>query len=910
MDASGKAQWMQAAKHNGREARIPSHTVTWRDARLNTLTFGKNTGPSKTITVLACALLKLAHPCHAHLHHYQKDPITKKVRCTICKDGDPGNFGRWINKSSLVAHLQSNIHSAHLQSLEQKSQDASNRSRALQENYAGPNINLDPSALDPSTSARMGMFDDYSDTHLPSPGPDDLRAAGFMAPIIPAFIAPVVHNPEIERENLRQQVLQMLWHAEELDEFGERTDQDDITAPPNADIYNENYEEDEEEDSGHEDPQYSPYPNRICGVPSVPSYRSFRKMQTGLRKLCGSEPTAHTSSVVNWFFMNDVRDTVAGYIQDFANPEVAKHLNFYPEEASGPISEVWQAERWKELKPSELTSIFARGLRQFYIDKVSELDTGEKTVLKLFHPQGYKCAPMPNPVRELAQGDDLYVVLVPFWADDVSGNKSKLYGKHISVYAQISNLPGWLLQQEYFLRFVSTSPDATSPEQFSTIKEQIHNPRRLPIWEKMRILAVADAWPAAHMSTQSPMRPGISRSAAETKKTLEDQIDLAMYGVESPIKKLQTATGVKDKVAQYWIEILLEKARKMKAEDPSKSVDDIAEDLRICLAAQPGDKLNPLPDIHAAYMMQYKNGLIGKHFKTLMQTMVFHVHGLVSDEMFTLVKAVCALSSVLGVHEIDDMKEYTEDLTILIGDVLDAFGDNDPAKIIKKNKIHLLPHIVKDAVRFGPPIRNSTETFEGYSGVFRLCSILSNHQAPSRDIAAKFVSMDRLKHVLSGGHWKQDGDWVCTGPTVRTVLKTMPIIQRHLGWVLGRTIVSGTDVAQGKPCRNTGNYSNFMPGFHLKRFGLEMGPNCHAHYFSPPLYRTAPCTFGEGGGGETGAGRETECVNPPSWGFRGGFNVNKSWSYGDGVAWKVCTGTLGEEWGKTLAQEFDDYWLK
>ena len=33
--------------------------------------------------------------------------------------------------------------------------------------------------------------------------------------------------------------------------------------------------------------------------------------------------------------------------QDFANPEVAKHLNFYPEEVEGsnPISEVWQAEQ-------------------------------------------------------------------------------------------------------------------------------------------------------------------------------------------------------------------------------------------------------------------------------------------------------------------------------------------------------------------------------------------------------------------------------------------------------------------------------------------------------------------------------------------------------------------------------------
>jgi hypothetical protein len=80
---------------------------------------------------------------------------------------------------------------------------------------------------------------------------------------------------------------------------------------------------------------------------------------------------------------------------------------------------------------------------------------------------------MPNDLRALAEGDDLYVVMLPLWCDDVSGNKSKQYNKHINIYMVNSNLPGWLLQQEYFIQFVSTSPYATSPEQFSALKEQI-----------------------------------------------------------------------------------------------------------------------------------------------------------------------------------------------------------------------------------------------------------------------------------------------------------------------------------------------------------------------------------------------------------------------------------------------------
>jgi len=65
-----------------------------------------------------------------------------------------------------------------------------------------------------------------------------------------------------------------------------------------------------------------------------------------------------------------------------------------------------------------------------------------------------------------------------------------------------------------------------------------------------------------------------------------------------------------------------------------------------------------IPPIRAAYMMQYRNGLIGKHFKTLMQTMVFHVHGIVNPEQFTLIKAIGSLSALLWVPEIEDMDSY------------------------------------------------------------------------------------------------------------------------------------------------------------------------------------------------------------------------------------------------------------
>jgi hypothetical protein len=136
-------------------------------------------------------------------------------------------------------------------------------------------------------------------------------------------------------------------------------------------------------------------------------------------------------------------------------------------------------------------------------------------------------------------------------------------------------------------------------------------------------------------------------------------------------------------------------------------------------------------------MMQYHNNLIGKHFKTLMQTMPFHVHDLVTPGQFALVKVVGALRAMLWYHEIDNMDEYLvhsncfegnqenhllayiqSDLEILIGNVLNAFGDVDPTKIIIQIKLHLLPHLVKDICHFGLAIQNSTEVFECFNAIF------------------------------------------------------------------------------------------------------------------------------------------------------------------------------------------------
>lgn len=65
-----------------------------------------------------------------------------------------------------------------------------------------------------------------------------------------------------------------------------------------------------------------------------------------------------------------------------------------------------------------------------------------------------------------------------------------------------------------------------------------------------------------------------------------------------------------------------------------------------------------IPPPRAAYMMQYKNSLIGKHFETLQQLAVFHLHGLCSDSLLSVWKATGELGALLWMPEIRNMESY------------------------------------------------------------------------------------------------------------------------------------------------------------------------------------------------------------------------------------------------------------
>ena len=52
----------------------------------------------------------------------------------------------------------------------------------------------------------------------------------------------------------------------------------------------------------------------------------------------------------------------------------------------------------------------------------------------------------------------------------------------------------------------------------------------------------------------------------------------------------------------------------------------------------------------------------------------------------------------------------------------------------------------------------------------------------------KFISMDRVKHIFSGGYYQvilpgeEDKQWVQASERVQSLLLDKSVIQRHLGW--------------------------------------------------------------------------------------------------------------------------------
>ncbi|KAJ6615369.1 hypothetical protein B0H10DRAFT_2220401 [Mycena sp. CBHHK59/15] len=625
---------------------------------------------------------------------------------------------------------------------------------------------------------------------------------------------------------------------------------------------------------------------RESGAKDMPSFDRLHQVQMEIRAEYGIPSIPCKSPLENVFFINDPCTIIA---QDWANPAVRAQMHVYPEiPDDGVVREIWHAQKWrKNMDLDVLSPMYDAGTAHYYVNELACLKNGDfvvpvrwlmycgkvhadvfvvsvnetghatiddsKTIIitaadlseNYLDLQDKKLIPqwstektnsghigrMPNPKREIAGGDPLYVTLVDFFGDDVSGNRSKSWNKHLNAYMTNHTLPRKLLQQEFHVHFVSTSPHASMAEQFQEFKTAVEDTHSNPseicghiggkgnkFCHKCHVGGTQEEKTTPE-GYHALFEPGEPRTKDHTLTELKNRSNLHAAVCQNGSKsckrkqnpdaseatlKSELIQWMRDNEEKFYSPFLMLKGFDPAADTPVELLHTIllgpvkyiwhishtpwsAEKKKtysIRLQATGTDGLS-IHAIRANYIMQYAGSLIGRQFKTIIQTAVFHLHDLVTEDQFTVWKVVGELSALLWVPEIRDLTQYRNDLKIAVANVLDAVAQIDPSKIMTKIKYHLLTHIDFDAIELGPLIAMATEIFESFNAVFRYCSIYSNHLAPSRDIAIQFGRQETVKHQLTGGRWmsKSTGDWHTAGQGVRHFIEKHPILQRLVGWM-------------------------------------------------------------------------------------------------------------------------------
>jgi hypothetical protein len=80
----------------------------------------------------------------------------------------------------------------------------------------------------------------------------------------------------------------------------------------------------------------------------------------------------------------------------------------------------------------------------------------------------------------------------------------------------------------------------------------------------------------------------------DTIAEIRQQINKAAEGSLVPVTKMQTASGIKDRVAQGWIIHIIDEVRRRRAEDISQPLQEIKAQVLQWLADQTKEPWNPL----------------------------------------------------------------------------------------------------------------------------------------------------------------------------------------------------------------------------------------------------------------------------------------------------------------------------
>lgn len=273
---------------------------------------------------------------------------------------------------------------------------------------------------------------------------------------------------------------------------------------------------------------------RVCNVQGVPSFSKLRRFQKDMERNFSLQPKEETIKD-DKLSLNDPREIIA---RDWQTPSTRQDMILYPEIDPEEYSEIWHGERLQSLDPSLLPPMWEASSpfrKQYFVDELAvandrfviprrwvyirsrlhfeatPVDIDENRITSI-STEGNNYIPVENlqfnindinPLecirwisRELDQlsvphpdrqegsdrtGEPIYVSFVELFCDDVSGNRSKSWNKHLNQYISHRNLPEWLVSRQFHVHFLSTSQTVSMTEQFGCAKKYIEATHTNPL---------------------------------------------------------------------------------------------------------------------------------------------------------------------------------------------------------------------------------------------------------------------------------------------------------------------------------------------------------------------------------------------------------------------------------------------
>ncbi|KAL9940827.1 hypothetical protein V8E36_000315 [Tilletia maclaganii] len=397
---------------------------------------------------------------------------------------------------------------------------------------------------------------------------------------------------------------------------------------------------------------------KLLGVPKVPSYDRYRKTMADIRERLGSTVDKKSGAEGHTFFTKSI---AKGLQSDFANPFIRPSLQLYPRRTE-TITCYQDSDKAGHEPATRPTMVELGPGRHAYIEEVVELSDGYMYVqewvegparrmiargrraerrgrcmliqgenrseftsaIKLTADElvargdlaevtdhGSRKAVL-HPTRAIAKGRAVYSVPLYVFIDDLSGNRSKRWNKHLACYFQSAAVEAKNLGADATTHLFAASDKASAQELSEALSRMLHQ-CGVVCWDSQRndsvlvyahvAAIVADNPMAAELASNIGMNgsfpcrsceaggsvnerstpEGLAKAATprtidSLKHSLTLQLRAAGSGAVATWAKEASRTGVKDKLTSAVCERIVDEGRIRRAEEDA-DVDDIVEEL-------------------------------------------------------------------------------------------------------------------------------------------------------------------------------------------------------------------------------------------------------------------------------------------------------------------------------------------